>query len=335
MLPLRLGELLDFQQYAGFPALCQSSVVRQSWVETFGHREPFDDHGRAQAGGTTMALFPLLSQRNGHPRRVFTRHILGVIQRAHASTDIPREIAARIAQELQPWRIVLFGSRARGNPKQHSDYDVFVEIDAERAALKALDQRIRDLFRGGGWTLDLKLAQRGDLERRRDDPGTIEWDVAREGRLLYADPSASVDIKPPDRVREPSPDVPESVSEWLNIARRDLRHCLDLKASGKDWSPEICWLSHQTCEKHLKALLVSRRVRPERTHDLTDLLAALRRAGCELPALDADCALLTKHAITPRYPKGLDLGEEDADAAFAAADRIVTAVREQLPPSVH
>jgi HEPN domain-containing protein/predicted nucleotidyltransferase len=258
-----------------------------------------------------------------------------VIQRANASADIPRDIAVRIAEELRPWRIVLFGSRARGNPKKHSDYDVFVEVDAERAILKGIDRRIRELFAGSGWMLDLKLAQRGDLERRRDDPGTIEWDVAREGRLLYADPAASVDIRPPNRVRELSPEPPESVYEWLEMAERDLRHCQLLRQTAEDYSPEICLLSQQMVEKYMKALLVSRRVRPARTHDLTDLLGALRRAGCELAGLDADCALLTNHAITPRYAKGLDLGEEDASAAFAAAERIVTAVRELLPPRLH
>jgi HEPN domain-containing protein len=123
--------------------------------------------------------------------------------------------------------------------------------------------------------------------------------------------------------------------EWLEAADRDLRHCLDLKATDKDYSPEICWLSHQTCEKYLKALLVAQRVRPARTHKLNELLTALRSAGCELPGVDDDCTLLTTHAITPCYPAGLDLGEEDARTAFAAAERVVAAVRAHLPARLH
>jgi hypothetical protein len=80
----------------------------------------------------------------------------------------------------------------------------------------------------------------------------------------------------------------------------------------------------------LKALLVSRHVRPARTHELTLLLRALRDDGLELGPLDADCALLTAHAINPRYPVGLRLTHEDAQAAYAAAQRIVTAVRANL-----
>lgn len=85
----------------------------------------------------------------------------------------------------------------------------------------------------------------------------------------------------------------------------------------------------------MKALLLSQWTRPERTHDLERLLAALRNVGCALPALDADCALLTKHAVLPHYPAGLNLGPEDASAALAAAERVVAAARALLPPSVH
>ncbi|MEX2154657.1 MAG: HEPN domain-containing protein [Gemmatimonadaceae bacterium] len=261
-----------------------------------------------------------------------------MIQRADTRIDVVQEVVARITGALRPWRIVLFGSRARGSAKEHSDYDIFVEFDADRGALKAIHAQIRALFLSSGWTLDFKLARRGDLERRRDDPGTIEWDVAREGKLLYADPAAPKTLALPDRVREPSPEPPESVGEWLEAAERDLRHCRKHQedAEGPDtYYPEICWLSHQAAEKYLKALLVSRRVHPERTHDLKELLAALRAAGCALGGLEADCALLTEHAITPRYPAGLDLGEEDARAAFAALEHVVAAVRADLPRRLH
>ncbi len=252
-----------------------------------------------------------------------------MIQRAVTPDSLAVEASVRIADAIRPWRIVLFGSRARGTPKAHSDYDLYIEVDADESDLREIAGRIRELL-AGPESFDLKVFPRGTLERRRDDPGPIEWDVAREGRLLYAAPAAPTSLTSAARVRERPTDVPESVAEWLESADRDVRHCEDLRQLGRDYSPEICWLSHQVCEKFLKALLVSRHVRPARTHELNVLLQALRDDGLELGALDADCTLLTGHAITPRYPAGLRLTRENARAAYAAAQRIVTAVRANL-----
>ena len=97
----------------------------------------------------------------------------------------------------------------------------------------------------------------------------------------------------------------------------------------------MCFGAQQTAEKHMKALLISRRVRPDRTHDLTGLLGALRRAGCELTDADADCKLLLTYAVAARYTSGNDLDEQDGRAALAAAERIVAAVKDLLPRQIH
>jgi len=255
-----------------------------------------------------------------------------MIQLATSGDAIVRDVVERITAVLRPWRIVLFGSRARGGAGRHSDYDFYIEVEApDDEELKAIHLRIFGMFSGTSPSKDFKVVRRGSLERRRHDPGTMEWDVAREGKLLYADPEATTDIAPQERVREPSPEVPESVSEWLDIAERDLRHRDDLWKLGRDYWSEICWLSHQTIEKHMKALLVSRWVRPARTHVLEELLEALRNAGVEMPAVDDDCKLLTTHAIAPRYGAALTLGQGDARIATDAADRVLAAVRRHLP----
>ena len=263
--------------------------------------------------------------------------------RSPSTPDVADEIAAQIARELRPWRVVLFGSRARGTAHADSDYDFYVEVGdlgevgdpaAVNALLKAAHNRLIGLRLAPGRSVDFKVSPPGTIERRRDDPGTIEWDVAREGRVLYADPAAPRNITPPGRIGEPSREPPESVHEWLASANRNLR-LRERISSSEDFSPDICWLSHEVAEKYMKALLVARRVRPDRTHDLTSLLAALRAAGCTLTGLDEDAKLLTKYAVIPRYPAGLDLGADEASAATAAANRIVGAVRAELPPSVH
>jgi HEPN domain-containing protein/predicted nucleotidyltransferase len=258
-----------------------------------------------------------------------------MIQRAELPDGEPNAIAERIVSAIHPWRIVLFGSRARGDATDQSDYDIYVEVDEPRERLKELRGVIGDLFRDAGLWVDIKVQPRGEIERRRDDPGTLEWDVAREGRVLYANDAAPRVLAPPSRVREPSADPPESVFEWLELGERDLRAAGRLRDLDEDYWALVCNLCQQAVEKFMKALLVSRHVRPVRAHNLTELLAALRAAGCSLAGIDDDCLLLTAHAVAPRYAAGLALGEEDATKAFAAAERVVAAIRSHLPPRVH
>jgi uncharacterized protein len=272
------------------------------------------------------------SRQNGSSQRRRPRHILGMAQRAEIRSDVTGGIVACITGEVRAWRIVLFGSRARGDATPDSDWDIYLEVDVPRESLKEIRHAVGSLFPGFEVSVDTKVVCAGEIERRREDPGTIEWDVAREGLLLYSDPAAPTTLAPPRRIGEPPKEPPESVHEWLEAAGRDLRLRELARSSNENFSPEICWLSHQTCEKIMKALLVARHVRPKRTHDLVQLLSALRDAGCALPGLDDDCLLLTKHAITPRYPAGNRLGVDDARTAFAAAERVVSAVRAELPP---
>jgi uncharacterized protein len=254
-----------------------------------------------------------------------------MIQRARAADCDAEAIAARIASAVRPWRIVLFGSRARGDASEDSDCDVYVEVDEPRERLGETERRIRTLFIGPGWRVDLTVRARGEIERRSRDPGTIEWDVAREGRLLYADDAAPA-LPPADaRVREPQPVPPDSAAEWLETASIDLRLVARLLELNEGCAAPICFHAHQGSEKYMKALLVARNVRPPHTHHLPDLLAALRANGCTLPGLDDDCAQLTRHAVIPRYPPGLALSDSDARLAADAAERIVAALRRCLP----
>ena len=254
-----------------------------------------------------------------------------MIQRAQSSDRHAEAIAARIASAVRPWRIVLFGSRARGDASDDSDCDVYVEVDEPRECNGETERRIRTLFIGPGWHLDLTVRSRGEIERRSRDPGTIEWDVVREGRLLYADDAAPALPSADARVRERQPVPPESAAEWLEAARTDLRLVSRLLDLNEGYAAPICFHAHQGSEKYMKALLVARHVRPPRTHHLPDLLAALRAHGCPLPGLDDDCAFLTMNAVVPRYPPGLRLGDSDARLAADAAERIVAALRGYVP----
>lgn len=96
-----------------------------------------------------------------------------------------QEITRRIAERWRPARIVLFGSRARGEARADSDVDLFVEMESvlplpERAI------EISRLFGLRDWGLDLVVYTPAEVARLRPVGGTLLETIEREGKLLYA-----------------------------------------------------------------------------------------------------------------------------------------------------
>ncbi len=59
--------------------------------------------------------------------------------------EIIREFKQRLRERIGPCRLVLFGSRARGDAQPDSDMDILVELD------QAVDDRIRSLVSECAW----------------------------------------------------------------------------------------------------------------------------------------------------------------------------------------
>lgn len=93
----------------------------------------------------------------------------------------------------------------------------------------------------------------------------------------------------------------------------------------------VCFHAQQAAEKYLKAFLVSRGIRVERTHDLEFLLGECQKHEPGLVALLNDCQALSSYAVDSRYP---DVMSSDAEKlardAVAMCDRICGEVGRQL-----
>jgi HEPN domain-containing protein len=90
-------------------------------------------------------------------------------------------------------------------------------------------------------------------------------------------------------------------------------------------SPEE-WLRHarSNLEKAVKAVLVHKRKRIPKTHDLAELLDLVSKTGIDVPAEVAEAKRLTAWAVTGRYPGASeDASENDHREALAAAERTV------------
>ena len=97
------------------------------------------------------------------------------------------EIVRRIVATFQPRRIVMFGSRARGDTRPDSDLDLMVEMETQDPPA----QRVRGidaLFGLRRWAMDLVVYTPAELESQRQYRNSLVRVIESEGRVLYEQP---------------------------------------------------------------------------------------------------------------------------------------------------
>lgn len=101
-----------------------------------------------------------------------------------ADEKLLENITSTIVARLNPYRILLFGSRARGDAHEDSDYDFLIEMDSElRGPYRAM--QVGHLFPHRDWSMDVFVYTPDEIRRKRDDVGTVVYTAVREGRVLY------------------------------------------------------------------------------------------------------------------------------------------------------
>ena len=94
------------------------------------------------------------------------------------------DMVRRIVGEFDPERIILFGSRARGDARSDSDVDLLIvmRVDGSRRE-KAIE--IGVALDDIPLSKDIVVVTPEAFERRRHVVGTIKWPAAHEGKLLH------------------------------------------------------------------------------------------------------------------------------------------------------
>lgn len=98
------------------------------------------------------------------------------------------EIVRRIVAAIDPDRIILFGSRARGAAGPESDYDLLVIKQTGERTLK-LEQAAYVAMEGLLASVDILVETPQRLERLKDAPGLIFRHVLADGVLVYERPA--------------------------------------------------------------------------------------------------------------------------------------------------
>jgi HEPN domain-containing protein len=227
-----------------------------------------------------------------------------VLSSVQLSDEWRRLVIERLAP-FEPEKIIVFGSRGRGDAREESDVDLLVVLDDAdgRELGRALD--------GVPFANDVVMATPATMERRGDAVGTVYRRALREGAIIYG-----VD----DR----------DAQTWLRYAEEDLE-AAETFSARPGFAPRVaCYHAQQAAERAFKALLVAEGREPVLTHDLRvlrDLVAPASQAA----AVDVDLAGLSAWNIKGRYPGDWsEATTDDAREAVRAAREIVEAAREDV-----
>ena len=103
------------------------------------------------------------------------------------SIDNIREMTSCFVQNLDPLKVILFGSFADGSYTDDSDYDFYIVVDDGRDVGTATNQAYRDVRHVKRRPVDIVVGTNTRFEKksRADYSLMVEGEVFRNGILLY------------------------------------------------------------------------------------------------------------------------------------------------------
>jgi predicted nucleotidyltransferase len=94
-------------------------------------------------------------------------------------------VAKRILENATPKLIVLFGSRARGESKLDSDFDLFI-LMPDGTSIEAVDHRIRRCLIHPKASFDVLVLTESEYRTKLQEGWLIFTEIQRDGKILYA-----------------------------------------------------------------------------------------------------------------------------------------------------
>ena len=95
------------------------------------------------------------------------------------------EIVKRLVSVLNPQKIYLFGSHARGDAREDSDYDILVVVSVSDRPGFRRDQVAYRALDGLGVSKEVIVLTEEEFTRRAGVKTSLPAAVLREGRLLH------------------------------------------------------------------------------------------------------------------------------------------------------
>jgi HEPN domain-containing protein/predicted nucleotidyltransferase len=218
------------------------------------------------------------------------------------------DIGRRLIQEYDPEKIILFGSRAEGRDREDSDIDLVIVKETDK---RPLDRRIEveTLLADRAVPIDLIVYTPDEIRRLYSIGSPFVEEIVEKGRLLY---------------------MRKATSAWMREAEEELESANVLYEHERYKS--ACYHSQQAVEKGLKAVMIEKGKRPERTHDVVELYNAVTALGVD-SGLSVDDAVYLNSIYKGRYPteEGLlphgEPSRADTEQAVLSAKRLIERLR--------
>jgi HEPN domain-containing protein/predicted nucleotidyltransferase len=222
-----------------------------------------------------------------------------------------KDITERIIQGYDPERIILFGSHGTKHQGKNSDVDLLI---IKETGKRLIDRRVEveKILSDRSLPIDIMVYTPQEIKYLYSIGSPFVEEVMEKGRLLY---------------------MRKATRAWINDVEEELDSALILYEHGKYRG--ACYHSQQCVEKGLKTLILEKGTRPERIHDILELLKKTRSLGHNIP-LSIDDAIFLNSIYKGRYsteegllPHGEPL-QTDAEKAILSAKALMTFIREHI-----
>jgi predicted nucleotidyltransferase len=100
------------------------------------------------------------------------------------TTETIKRLTELLVKAANPNRIIMFGSQARGEAGEYSDFDVMVVEDGVSDRVGEM-VRLNRLLRSLDIPVDLLVVSAEKFNYWCDTPGNVYFEAATEGEVLY------------------------------------------------------------------------------------------------------------------------------------------------------
>jgi predicted nucleotidyltransferase len=106
--------------------------------------------------------------------------------RQHAvASQLPAGLLDNIVRLINPRRVILFGSRARGDARENSDWDLMIVVDDDTRQEQVNWEVMGEVRRGVRGPLELIPYRESSFRERLEIKSSLPWIVANEGIVVY------------------------------------------------------------------------------------------------------------------------------------------------------